>query len=160
MEIKFEGKYKYLKSFEWANIPDLAILTGLNGTGKSQLLQIISQGYNNLSYNQRTPNNVYNGGEFKMTFNEIDIEKNGLLQWQSGGGNFNFENNKFGFQDLKKICEFLLNFIDHANSYQFIQREQDIIDSIQNKIIVGNYSDPHPAFTRLFNVLKGKGIRI
>lgn len=160
MKIKFEGKYKSLKSFEWDNIPDLAILTGLNGTGKSQLLQIISQGYNSLSYNQTPPNNVFNGGEFKMTFNDIDIEKNGLLQWQSGGGHFHFENNKFGFQDLKKICEFLLNFTDDTKFSQAIEREQDIFNSIQDKINQGNYLDPHPAFTRLFHTLQLKGKRI
>jgi AAA15 family ATPase/GTPase len=43
MNIKFTGKYKSLKDFEWSDIPKLAIITGLNGAGKSQLLELINE---------------------------------------------------------------------------------------------------------------------
>ena len=43
MEIKFEGKYKSITSFSWSDIPEFVILTGPNGTGKSQLLDLIYQ---------------------------------------------------------------------------------------------------------------------
>jgi len=41
MEIKFEGKYKSITSFHWTNIPNFVVITGPNGTGKSQLLDLI-----------------------------------------------------------------------------------------------------------------------
>jgi AAA15 family ATPase/GTPase len=41
MDIKFTGKYKSITAFEWLNIPHFAVITGPNGTGKSQLLQLI-----------------------------------------------------------------------------------------------------------------------
>lgn len=41
MEIKFEGKYKSITSFVWKDIPDFVVITGPNGTGKSQLLELI-----------------------------------------------------------------------------------------------------------------------
>jgi ABC-type cobalamin/Fe3+-siderophores transport system ATPase subunit len=41
MNIKFTGKYKSLKDFEWGNIPKFVTITGLNGAGKSQLLELI-----------------------------------------------------------------------------------------------------------------------
>jgi len=41
MEIIFEGKYKSLTSFTWSHIPKFVIITGPNGTGKSQLLELI-----------------------------------------------------------------------------------------------------------------------
>jgi predicted ATPase len=41
MEIKFEGKYKSITSFDWTEIPDFVVITGPNGTGKSQLLDLI-----------------------------------------------------------------------------------------------------------------------
>lgn len=41
MNIKFEGKYKSIGPFEWNDIPSFVVLTGLNGTGKSQLLKLI-----------------------------------------------------------------------------------------------------------------------
>lgn len=51
MNIKFNGKYKSLKDFEWNNIPKLAIITGLNGAGKSQLLELIHE-FLKKSYNE------------------------------------------------------------------------------------------------------------
>lgn len=41
MQIKFEGKYKSITSFEWTDVPDFVVITGPNGTGKSQLLDLI-----------------------------------------------------------------------------------------------------------------------
>ncbi|MFH6957723.1 AAA family ATPase [Flavobacterium aquidurense] len=41
MEIKFEGKYKSITTFEWKEIPSFVVITGPNGTGKSQLLDLI-----------------------------------------------------------------------------------------------------------------------
>ena len=41
MNIKFDGKYKSIGAFEWNDIPSFAVITGLNGTGKSQLLRLI-----------------------------------------------------------------------------------------------------------------------
>lgn len=41
MDIKFAGKYKSITAFEWLNIPIFSIITGSNGTDKSQLLQLI-----------------------------------------------------------------------------------------------------------------------
>jgi len=41
MNIKFKGKYKSITDFEWLDIPKFAVVTGPNGTGKSQLLNLI-----------------------------------------------------------------------------------------------------------------------
>lgn len=41
MEIKFDNKYKSITSFHWTDIPNFVVITGPNGTGKSQLLDLI-----------------------------------------------------------------------------------------------------------------------
>jgi ABC-type ATPase involved in cell division len=41
MDLTFTGTYLSLQNIQWNDIPPLAILTGPNGTGKSQLLQLI-----------------------------------------------------------------------------------------------------------------------
>lgn len=41
LNIKFDGKFKSITTFEWKDIPDFAVITGINGTGKSQLLDLI-----------------------------------------------------------------------------------------------------------------------
>lgn len=51
MDINFTGKYKSITSFSWTNIPDFVVITGPNGTGKSQLLDLI---YNTITNRQGT----------------------------------------------------------------------------------------------------------
>lgn len=41
MKIEFKGKYKSITDFVWENIPSFVVITGPNGTGKSQLLELI-----------------------------------------------------------------------------------------------------------------------
>jgi AAA15 family ATPase/GTPase len=41
MDLLFTGKYKSLTDFEWLDIPMFSVITGENGTGKSQLLKLI-----------------------------------------------------------------------------------------------------------------------
>lgn len=42
MDIKLKNKYKSLEPFEWSEIPNFVVITGKNGTGKSQILQLIN----------------------------------------------------------------------------------------------------------------------
>ena len=48
MKIKFSGKYKAVSPFELNDIPKLMLITGKNGVGKTQLLQLLS----NMHYGQ------------------------------------------------------------------------------------------------------------
>jgi predicted ATPase len=41
MKITFEGDYKSLNSFQSDELTDLCIITGKNGSGKSQLIDLI-----------------------------------------------------------------------------------------------------------------------
>lgn len=41
MHIRFTGKYKSITNFDWQDVPKFVVLTGPNGTGKSQLLNLI-----------------------------------------------------------------------------------------------------------------------
>jgi predicted ATPase len=45
MRIEFSGKYKLVTSFIWDNIAQVAIVTGPNGVGKSQLLALIESSF-------------------------------------------------------------------------------------------------------------------
>jgi ABC-type lipoprotein export system ATPase subunit len=44
MNIIFKGKYKSINQISWSNIPAFSVITGKNGTGKSQLLDLIKAG--------------------------------------------------------------------------------------------------------------------
>ncbi|MES2265562.1 MAG: ATP-binding protein [Bacteroidota bacterium] len=41
MRITFNGKFKSITDFVWENIPDFVVITGPNGSGKTQLLELI-----------------------------------------------------------------------------------------------------------------------
>lgn len=43
MKINFSGEYKSLKSFVWEEIPKFVVITGPNGSGKTQLLELIHE---------------------------------------------------------------------------------------------------------------------
>jgi ABC-type Mn2+/Zn2+ transport system ATPase subunit len=55
MEIHFKGKYKSITDFDWFEIPNFVVITGPNGTGKSQLLDLI---YNTLINKRGTTERV------------------------------------------------------------------------------------------------------
>lgn len=71
MEIKFEGKYKSITSFNWTEIPKFVVITGPNGTGKSQLLDLI---YNTVTNKQGTSERISISGSV-IKPNEITFLK-------------------------------------------------------------------------------------
>lgn len=65
------GKYKSIKSIKWSDIPDFVVVTGKNGSGKTQLLELIHYQLgtdvihkNNIA---RNPTNPFYGVELKAT---------------------------------------------------------------------------------------------
>lgn len=126
MNLKFTGKYKSLTPFELNNLSELTIITGLNGSGKSQLLQLISSSYNN--YNQKD----------YLEINDVDVEKKGALYWRPTGLNIQLGNQSFGYNDLEFFVKYILAKIsnnsallnelieddpnDH-NSYQYVKNQ-------------------------------------
>jgi len=50
-----EGSYKSIKSLKWEDIPDFVVVTGKNGSGKTQLLELI---HHQLGTNQNHKNNI------------------------------------------------------------------------------------------------------
>ncbi|MEX0597522.1 MAG: ATP-binding protein, partial [Candidatus Paceibacterota bacterium] len=62
MKIKLEGKYKSLTDFETPNLEEFAVVTGLNGSGKSQFLELINFLQNKTEYSQSL-----NSYKFKIT---------------------------------------------------------------------------------------------
>lgn len=60
MDIKFVGKYKSITNFEWFDIPEFVVITGQNGTGKSQLLELI---HATITKNPRIPERLAISGK-------------------------------------------------------------------------------------------------
>lgn len=68
MNIKIKVKYKSLNPFEWNDIPKFAILTGPNGVGKSQILNLVKD---RLSSNGSNVSNIIDITNFRVNPNEV-----------------------------------------------------------------------------------------
>lgn len=102
MNIKFEGKFKSITDFEWIDIPKFVIITGPNGTGKSQLLELI----------HNTITNARNSTERVTIENEI-IKGDEVIflkgEWQL---------NNTGFVDLSTIQTQINNYYNQFSGNQ------------------------------------------
>lgn len=57
INIRIEGQHGSLTDLQWPDVPPFAVVTGVNGSGKSQLLEVIAQTYGALGgspYGQQT----------------------------------------------------------------------------------------------------------
>jgi recombinational DNA repair ATPase RecF len=43
IDIRIEGRYRSISDLEWLNVPPFAVITGVNGSGKSRLLEVIAR---------------------------------------------------------------------------------------------------------------------
>jgi AAA15 family ATPase/GTPase len=45
INIRIKGKYGSISELEWLDVPQFAVIMGVNGAGKSQLLEVIAARY-------------------------------------------------------------------------------------------------------------------
>lgn len=109
MEIIFTSKYKSITAFEWSNIPKFVVITGPNGTGKSQLLELI---YNTIINKRGTTERLQIINE-EIKPNEVIFLKG---EWQ-------LENT--AYTDLSTIQTQLSNHFQQfqQNSYEYNKNE-------------------------------------
>jgi predicted ATPase len=50
IDIRIQGRHGSISDLEWLNVPSFAVITGVNGTGKSQLLEVVARSYGALHY--------------------------------------------------------------------------------------------------------------
>lgn len=64
------GTYKLIGDLEWPNVPPLAILTGLNGAGKTQLLEVMAYSLTKTW----PPNSSIQGLQVNVTLSGLSVE--------------------------------------------------------------------------------------
>ena len=73
MDIKFNGKYKAVTSFEINDLPSLTIITGRNGVGKTQLLELLNGQYyaqdanKNVEFTPKIKNKILLKSHFQLS---------------------------------------------------------------------------------------------
>lgn len=141
MNINFEGKYKSVENLTWNDIPKLAVITGKNGTGKSQLLDIIkasiNQSWENMSgpltlipqitgENYRLEDLVYLKGEWALDnlgaigLNSVQQERENIY------GEFNIRLSDHGYAlnsgNIKQRIIELSNLHTYKSLYNFFDK--------------------------------------
>ena len=107
MKFKFTGQYKSLTDFQTPNLPNLCVITGLNGSGKTQLLEIIQSLHNKKIQN-------INNKDWSYT-----IE---LISSESSAGNIRY----IPYNQLNP------NHSGSINSKKYKKIKDDIYDQIEN----------------------------
>ncbi len=151
MDIKFRGKYKSLSDFEWTNIPALAILTGKNGVGKSQLLYLLK---NQVQLRNSHEHNF----ELETNLNGNAISKDQVEYWHSKGtyekGVGDYSRKSFRFRKFEDSIDKIYNTLfppkddklrkkggfpqlEHSKRRPFQESDLDPQNTVQ-KAIVGS----------------------
>lgn len=103
-----EGYYKSIKPFEWLNVPPFSVITGINGSGKSQLLELLNYYYNQDKYNELV-------GQRKLpkfpslVIENLDITKKDVILLKS-----DFRLGNVGPTDLGNYRKLLKQIYDHG----------------------------------------------
>lgn len=122
MEIVFDKEYKSIREFEPTELPEFSVLTGINGSGKTHLLESIDAGHILIKGVDRSeikyfnPSSFYVDNENETNSQQIDGDKIGI--WKTFNGEErrngqNIKNNisqfraKLGpyYEQLKKIAK-------------------------------------------------------
>lgn len=104
MKIKIEGRYKAVKDIEFEFSEGLTLITGYNGAGKSQLLQLINTAVSKTT----NPNNHHtyspNGAEYSVQIENFSIQEAGAnVLWVENYGQVVFQKNIL-YKDFKEAC--------------------------------------------------------
>ena len=151
MNIKFKGKYKSIENIDWQDIPKFSVITGKNGTGKSQLLDLIKVGVTRQWIGIPNPGNgnpkitgrlfrtedlVFLRGEWTLDnlgaigLNNVQKERESLYN------QFRIREQKFISDNASSFKERRENFRKHPNHTLLLEFFDDLIE--ENKLHKGN----------------------
>ncbi len=131
MDIKFQGKYKSITTFEWLDVPKFVVITGKNGTGKSHLLELL---YTRTIYD---PKNHPNTGIYAQTIISKETIDRDEVSYLKSEWNLAHPNNINLSFILQKTNE-LFNQFRQVNRRQNLFRDKirltEMFDKIEKKI--------------------------
>jgi len=114
MRLKFNTPYLSIDDFNPVELPDFTVVTGVNGSGKSHLLQAIEKGHATIEGVQKTSIVLFNYETFKLenesAFNATQIAGEREQAWQFYEQNVRKQANRWhvalgtNYEHLKELC--------------------------------------------------------
>lgn len=138
ISLKLTSRYKSLQDgFEWDNIPPFAVITGVNGVGKTQLLEVIKgrvNGVNNRGVIQNIVREITSSnGPVKLIFSEdttkSGLSLNGLIEY--------VKNSDQRLVDIRNLNQQISSFRSSIDHYRFqLSQTTDRVERLRldNKI--------------------------
>lgn len=154
MIIKFEGKHKSLSSFTSDPINDFTVITGKNGCGKTQLLEIIGSSNVEFIYDKKI-NSIQRGGIESNNFSVIQGQS-----WKSDLSKPISDFNSLGSSGKLLMSIFLKNntWIDELTSENLFDKIKSIDKFELENVIKDTYQNISKSgkvnFIQAFNNLK------
>ncbi len=153
MKIKIEGRYNAVKDVEFEFSKGLTLITGYNGAGKTQLLQLI-----NATVGQSVTSNsdtfVYNpnGADYSVKIENFSIQESGAnILWADNYGQVVFQGNIL-YKDFKEVCleiysiinptqkNHILNTLGRKNNPNGNRNQPEIISNTQLRQMIKQLS--------------------
>jgi energy-coupling factor transporter ATP-binding protein EcfA2 len=131
MKIEFKGKWKSIESFTWDNIAPFAIITGKNGVGKSQLLNMLTHYFPDRpeNWNHQFPGTLMNiVGE--------DWDARNLIGWV-GALRIN-EDSKISYYDYRNLIYIIWEYIKGASSDNWKEKLEETKSQLEFERLVSN----------------------
>ena len=123
MKLKLKQEYKSIKELNIVDLPDLTVITGLNGSGKTQLLRGINEGYI-----------VPYDDENKINFNENPYYENGTISTQYiNFKNSLYDSNSFSSTKDKNIYSNIIDSLNRVGDFSEIDNS-NINNNSNNRI--------------------------
>ncbi|MBS7703164.1 ATP-binding protein [Chelatococcus asaccharovorans] len=107
------GKYKSISAFTWENIPPLSIITGRNGSGKTQLLNLISHHLTKTIPNDLNQHEVI-PLEITTTGPEYSPDEVGFI----GSDGWTPSNSYSSVSEMPNMSRYVLQFAKNIASYR------------------------------------------
>lgn len=125
MDIRFEKEFKSVQPFEKIELPEFAVLTGINGSGKTHFLESIDAGHTLIEYVDPSEIKYFNPtlffveNENEINSQQIDGEKIGI--WKT----FNGEERRNGHNIKNNISQYRAKLGPYYEQLIKIARETD-----------------------------------
>lgn len=137
-DLKFINDHKSVRSYETVQLPELAVLTGVNGSGKTHLLESILSGASSLGKVSLSEIKYFDFKTFYLeseaAFNSQQIDQEKIQAWDKISTNQNRVNFKTGLTNLSnKLGESIseLEEISIKNNKPFLRLEESDISDVE-----------------------------
>ena len=125
MKYKLEAEYKSLKPFE-TDLPDFVVLTGINGVGKTQILQALTQNANSVA-------KLINEDKIISAHNLRYIESKQLVPNDLSTIDRNYHDDSYEMELHEQLFPVYTHLINYKKNFNHLPKDYEIFVEYMNQ---------------------------